>query len=401
MKKINCCLFLFVFFMLFSPVTINALSIHDYKIELNDLETEERKTQEKIKLTEQEIINLTNEIENIHNTLNDITNETIQKEKEIFELEKEIELKDAEIKKIMSAHQISSGDVFYLEYLFGATSITDFIIRYSITEQLTKYNDELIKTMNKKIVENEKIKIELAKQEVVLKNKKILLAQKKAILYKSVDQLGDVQLSILEQIDAAREVIRIYEEAGCGEFEDLKQCAINLIPPDTGFKIPLTFGRETSSYTTHREIIYDKNGKIVSQAGEHLAVDISNSEGLGSKVYSIANGKVVFSARLDGANNGCEYICIHHNINGIGYTSCYAHLQVRNVRIGDIVSKNTVIGLMGNTGNSSAPHVHFSIDKGLMYLNDNTKLVLNLNPIDPFTVIDVPYNGTYHYWYSR
>lgn len=46
--------------------------------------------------------------------------------------------------------QISEGDNVYLEYIFEATSFTDFIYRSAIVEQLTKYNDELIDDMYKR-----------------------------------------------------------------------------------------------------------------------------------------------------------------------------------------------------------------------------------------------------------
>ena len=55
-----------------------------------------------------------------------------------------------------------------------------------------------------------------------------------------------------------------------------------------------------------------------------------------------------------------NYIIINH---GGGYTTLYAHLSRRSVAKGDKVKQGDVIGQSGNTGYSTAPHLHFEINK--------------------------------------
>ncbi len=387
MKKIISLVLLFFYVLFLFPVQSNAQTIHDYKLELDALEKKERQTQEEIKLTQQQIENLTAEINQIYIRLDEIVDETTAKEKEIIELGIEIEEKDEEIKKIMNAYQISSGDLFYLEYLFGATSITDFILRYSITEQLTRYNDELIDSMNQKIEENKQIKIELAEKEKELKVKQTALRTKEKTLRGSTEELSDVYIDILDEIENAREVIEMYEQAGCGEYENLNVCAVNLIPGDSELLLPLVTGYMTSAYSSMRTV------ESLNYRAPHLAIDISNGEGRGSKVYAAANGKVFLSnySYVGGGNR----VCIHHNINGIGYSTCYYHLDSRSVSVGDIVSQNTVIGLMGSTGKyTTGPHVHFAVYKGLKNLTGVTATAIN-----PASVISVP--AKWVTWYNR
>lgn len=385
MKRILSLFLIFAYMFFLFPVKASAQTLGDFKRELDALEKKEKATKAELNLTKKQIENLSNEINSIYVELENIIKETTQKEKEIVELHKKIKKTDIEIKKIMSAHQISNGDSFYLEYLFGATTITDFIIRYSVTEQLTKYNNDLIKEMNKNIEDNKRIQNELAKKEVVLKAKQVVLREKERTLKHSTEELSDVYIDILDEIKNTREVIKMYEAAGCKEYENLNTCAVKMLPSDTKFSLPLMTGYVTSNFTLGIRTVEDANGRILVR-GKHLAVDMSNNEGTGSKVYAAANGKVVFSARINSGppNNLCEYICIHHNINGIGYTSCYAHFSKRLVSVGDIVSRNTVIGLMGSTGISSGPHVHFEIGKGLKYTNSWA------GNINPRTVMAIP-----------
>src|SRR5690606_34628755 len=57
-------------------------------------------------------------------------------------------------------------------------------------------------------------------------------------------------------------------------------------------------------------------------------------------------------------------IFIMHVINRQVYTTVYAHLEPRLVGEGQRVRKGQVIGYMGNTGESSGPHLHFELHRG-------------------------------------
>ena len=49
--------------------------------------------------------------------------------------------------------------------------------------------------------------------------------------------------------------------------------------------------------------------------------------------------------------------------HGEGYITRYAHNKQNLVNVGDIVKKGEVIGLMGSSGRSTGPHVHFEVYK--------------------------------------
>ena len=62
-----------------------------------------------------------------------------------------------------------------------------------------------------------------------------------------------------------------------------------------------------------------------------------------------------------------NWVVITHNINGQVFTTLYAHLhQSPFVSVGDLVSQGTILGTMGNTGNSFGAHLHFEIYVGAM-----------------------------------
>jgi LysM repeat protein len=86
----------------------------------------------------------------------------------------------------------------------------------------------------------------------------------------------------------------------------------------------------------------------------HPGIDIALSEGSG--VYASDTGTVTFAGwNIYGYGN---LIVINH---GNGYETFYGHLSGINVFPGQIVYQGNVIGAVGNTGNSSGPHIHFEI----------------------------------------
>jgi murein DD-endopeptidase MepM/ murein hydrolase activator NlpD len=77
---------------------------------------------------------------------------------------------------------------------------------------------------------------------------------------------------------------------------------------------------------------------------------------LGSEIYASGDGTV--QAVMSSKRGMGNHILINH---GFGYTSIYAHLDSFNVKAGQKVRRGDVIGFVGNTGMSVAPHLHYEI----------------------------------------
>lgn len=111
------------------------------------------------------------------------------------------------------------------------------------------------------------------------------------------------------------------------------------------------------------------SGKITSpygtrKSGFHSGIDIGGK--VGTPVYAAAGGKVVLSSWYYGYGN-C--ILVDH---GNGMKTRYAHLSGYKVKVGDTVERGQLIGLCGNTGNSTGPHLHFEV-----IINGSTKNPVN------------------------
>lgn len=96
----------------------------------------------------------------------------------------------------------------------------------------------------------------------------------------------------------------------------------------------------------------------VSGWGFHGGLDLAGGNGAlhGAPVYATRAGRVIAAVT---SNTGYGiYVLIDH---GDGYSSMYAHMSVRYVSTGDYVNKGQMIGRVGDTGNSTAAHLHFEI----------------------------------------
>jgi len=102
----------------------------------------------------------------------------------------------------------------------------------------------------------------------------------------------------------------------------------------------------------------------------HPGIDLSAPTG--SPVYAADNGLVIF-AGWTGVGYGNSVLIDHGN----GYRTLYAHLSQVSTYCGARVQKGKIIGLSGNTGNSTGPHLHFEVRVPGGY-------------IDPVDVLPVP-----------
>ena len=88
----------------------------------------------------------------------------------------------------------------------------------------------------------------------------------------------------------------------------------------------------------------------------HKGMDFTAKRG--TPVYASGDGKII---RADSRSSGYgKHIRIDH---GYGYVSLYAHLNGYNVRRGQKVKRGDVIGFVGSTGRSQAPHLLYEIAK--------------------------------------
>ncbi len=378
---------------------IEAKTIRDLRRELDEIYEREKENNTSISLNQNEINNIKNEVQAIYTEIENINNTIRDKNEEIDKLNEEIKEKDESSKNLMASLQTTNGNSFYIEYLFGADSITDFIYRYTITEQITTYHEKLIDEMNEKIESAKKLKEELKEKEEELKVRQDSLSSKLVKLEQAKEDLYEVSISIEDEIKNSKQVIQMYLDAGCSEDDDISVCANKLLPADTRFWRPFEHGGISSEYG-YRYAIYDSKGNLIEGSGLHEGIDLTNGLGTKNQIYAVANGKV---AAVWYDKWGGNQVTIHHNINGKSYSSSYAHMSKVVVSEGDIVTKDTMIGYMGATGMYvTGYHLHLAISTGLRFTEYTGQAAYVAKTVNPRTLINFPSSGSWkdrvHYY---
>jgi murein DD-endopeptidase MepM/ murein hydrolase activator NlpD len=111
---------------------------------------------------------------------------------------------------------------------------------------------------------------------------------------------------------------------------------------------------------------------VSSEFGErwgkiHKGMDMAADAG--EPVYAIAAGEVIYAG--DGLRGYGNVVILRHDRKT---SSLYAHNSELKVKQGDQVAQGTLIALLGSTGHSTGPHVHFEIRDGDTAVNPRTVL---------------------------
>lgn len=114
---------------------------------------------------------------------------------------------------------------------------------------------------------------------------------------------------------------------------------------DTGFDLPVD-SDITSGFGIYR--VLNNTMQTRHTGGDQIAP-------VGTPIASIASGRVAFAGPMEIRGN---YVMIDH---GYGVYSGYAHFSQIHVTRGQSIEKGQIIGMSGNTGRSSGPHLHWEM----------------------------------------
>ena len=295
------------------PINIKAETVKEFEESVAKYTKELENKKENIARNNKEIEEIKKKIQSIEKEIEKSQEEIELLQDEIDEANEEINKKTEESKAIIEYYQVSNGENAYLEYAFGADNITDMIYRLSVVEQLTEYNDKIMKELEELIKENEKRQANLKAKKQELKILEENLEEEKKQIQTDTEKIKETMPAIIDQINAAKKNVEYYKSLGCGETEDIQKCQYRIeqarlaaeakkrqqqvsgsVPSTNGFFRPIESGYITQGYSGY---------------GGHLGVDISSSNKT-IPIYPIASVQIFFKGR---DSYGALVIKIRHN----------------------------------------------------------------------------------------
>ena len=137
----------------------------------------------------------------------------------------------------------------------------------------------------------------------------------------------------------------------------------NLLAQKPGLELPLEKGYEYLLTVGYGGVVCPQMNGGIDQyhlGNNYYALDFGRPPNCAEpKILAAAAGTVIVS-RNDPNGYG-EFIIIDH---GNGYTTIYAHFKTRFKQVNNYVQQGEVLGVMGTTGISTGPHLHFALKKG-------------------------------------
>ena len=320
----------------------------------------------KLALTNQQIMNLEEQIK-LHDALIE------RKTQEVSEAQVTADEQLEKYKKRVRAME-ESGRYNYVEVLFGANSIGEFLSLIDDIGDIMKSDKELEDSYKESVVNLKEAKAEYEEVQTELKQNKVECAQLKDQLQVDITQAAAVitslqadineNASVLSELDSQESALQSQIQAKVNQLNEQKKAEeeANRNNNNGGSSGGSTTGTGNLVWPSYCTYISSRQGPrvhpITGEYKNHGGTDIAAS--YGSAIYAADSGRVISSS--DGWNGGWgNYVMIDH---GNGMQTLYAHMSSRAVSVGQTVSRGQTIGYVGSTGMSTGPHLHFE-----MYVN--------------------------------
>ncbi len=396
--KISSKLFLILLILtayLLNPLAVDASSANTLagmRAELEKLKEEKKDSDNDVKYTQSEINAKNSQIASSQTAIINAREERDLLDQQITETNVKIAELEEETKKILVLFEQITSQESYLEYVTGASNLTELIMRSDAINQIIDYNNNKLKELGDLINSNKEKNLELIEKEEDLEEDIVKLEVLLSDLKGDLSAFSEITEGIDNQIKNQETLIDYYESLGCEENEQLSACVDELGNNSIIFK-PFETGKVSSSFGYRY---------IWGKYSMHYGVDISKAEG--TPIYAAASGRVAAITVKDDCGGNKVYV--HVLYKDEPHTTAYLHLLRVDVKVGDIISVNTQIGLVG--GGSGTPwddcstgsHLHFQIATGY-YLGGASASYSSYSTFQARSFAPPNYPAKYGWFYSR
>ncbi|WP_059171943.1 murein hydrolase activator EnvC [Bacillus sp. FJAT-27445] len=332
---------------------------------------------------------------------------------EIKVLEERIAKRNELLKDRARNYQENGGMVSYVDVLMGATSFSDFVDRATAVATIMEADKDILEQhradmeeleQKKQKVESDLAKLQqmLAELEAMNKQLNSQRGEKDKLMKELVKQEKEehdhkMELQEKNKILAAQEAamakaIQLEQNRIAKEAEDRKRREAEARAAAARAAAAKAKAASNQSVSSSHESSAPVEAPAVTSGNFMKPTTGSNTSGFGARwgtfhygvdwanrssnvpVVAAASGVVIKSYYSSSYGN---VVFIAHYIDGQTYTTVYAHLDMRGVEDGAVVSKGQFLGYMGNTGHSTGKHLHFELHKGQW--NDSKS-----NAVNPF-----------------
>ena len=313
--------------------------------ELSDTLLKVQETEDKIRQYESEITELADKMQTLQTSIDEAT-QKLQIASQNYD-----EKSDLLARRLVAIYE--AGDAQYLDILLKSKSVTDFISRSYMIQEIAEYDGILINQ-----IEEEKNNIETTKQKLENEQSEIRILKAKSEQTTVVlNNMQTLQKSYISKLSDSEKILQQQLTEYKKEQDEIQRqilLATNVIPPNiqyTGGEMIWPVAISGTAITSDYGV---REHPIQGVVREHTGIDIGNTP-TGTPVVAAADGVVTYAGWLGGYGN-----CVMIN-HGDGVVTLYGHGSKILTSVNTQVKQGDVIMQVGSTGNSTGPHLHFEV----------------------------------------
>ncbi len=290
---------------------------------------------------ERVLVQLASEIES---TKTEIENKKAEMEAKEVEIE---EQNEALNNRLVAMYK--TGNSGFIDVILNSESVEDLLTNMSMVQKILESDQKLLKGLQNDYQKLKEMKQSLQDQQIALESKEAETEELKKKYQAEADRLHALQ----KQKEAEAAAMAAEAAAMQAQAEAMiVESGGNVNSSPGGYLWPTKSNWQISgSAGRYGWRMCPFHGREF-----HNGVDIVLTSGTyGSPVYAIADGYVTRASYYGGYGN-----CVQYAI-GNNYSVLYGHLSGFNCSAGQYVAKGTVLGYIGSTGDSTGPHLHFTV----------------------------------------
>ena len=324
---------------------------------IEEIKKTERQYSNEVQEVEGQLLGALSELDELNNKLSEAKSEVdkttiklVLKEEELNEIEGELEEKTKVLNdRVASIYKNGNGNI--LEILLKAKDFLDFISKLKLMNLFAEQDTQNIQSVKEKrnaTIGLKKSITDLREEQKNHKSRVEQLVEQAEQKANEIDDLYTDKKNLLSRTTANKKYLMQMEkdlEIQEAEVTRILESYLYGTAPSGKFMWPVA-GWIKSGFGWRIHPIFGTNRF-------HTGIDIPAPYGT---LVKAGDGGEVISAKYSTGYG--YYIILYH---GGGFATYYAHLSSIKVSVGQFVDRGQVIGLVGSTGWSTGPHLHFEV----------------------------------------
>lgn len=330
---------------------------------INKIENAEKQLQEKINTLNARTSIVRSQIDLCKQAISITEANLVEKQKELDQKKLDIE-KTYELFKQRLRAMYMSNDTTLLSVFMQSNSLSDFFIKSEALKRVSKHDTDIVNRLTEEQQQIETAKAEVEKELKSLNDQKAELDNS----YSSLASLIREANSALDEQSALMAAKQADYDKARAEFKAVEDEIARQASESDGSFVGGEFRWPVPGYSYLSTYFGWTTDPWSGASGYyHYGIDIAGWNIYGKSVIASNSGRVI---KEEYTTSGYGiYVILDH---GGGITTVYAHLSSISVKKGSYVYQGDKIGEVGSSGNSTGPHLHFSV-----YVNGYAKDPLN------------------------